>query len=212
MRYIEIKDADKIIRKSIYLVKNPMDYKNQWQELFGNQNPISLELGMGRGDFIIQMAKKNPNRNFIGLEIVDSQMVKAVERLKNENLPNLKLINMDAREIDKVFGKEIDTIYLTFCDPWPKGHDEKKRFTHESYLRLYDKIFKKGKHIILKTDNKGFFAYSLQTLSQYWYVFERVSLDLHHEENPIPNVMTDFEKNYFEEGRPIYYVDARFEG
>jgi len=165
---------------------------------------------MGRGDFIINMAKKYPNINFIGLELYASQMVMATERLVRENLPNLRLVNADAHDLDKFFGKEIDTIYLTFSEPWPKKIDEKKRFTHESYLRLYDKIFKKDKHIILKTDNKGLFAYSLETLSQYWYSFERVSLDLHHNEIPIPNIMTDFEKKYYEEGRPIYYVDAWF--
>ena len=210
MQYNVIKDANKIIKRSPYLVNNPMENKNKWEKVFGNNNPIHLELGMGRGDFIINMAKSFPKINFIGLELYDSQMVKAVERLKNQDLPNLKLINIDAREIDKIFGKEIDTIYLTFSEPWPKRIDEKKRFTHESYLKLYDKIFKKNKHIILKTDNKGFFAYSLETLSQYWYSFNRVSLDLHHDENPIPNIMTDFEKKYFEEGRPIYYVDAIF--
>ena len=134
-----------------------------------------------------------------------------VENLTNKNLSNLKLINCNAEEVDNVFQKEIDTIYLTFCDPWPKKIDEKKRFTHVSFLKKYDKIFKKQKHIILKTDNKGFFAYSLETLSNYWYTFKRVSLDLHHDENPIPNIMTNYEKQYFKEGRPIYYVDARFE-
>ncbi len=210
MEYKVIKDADKIVGRSPYVVNNPTQYKNKWHELFGNNNPIYLELGMGRGDFIINMAKTYPKINFIGLEVVDSQMVKAVNRLNNQQLPNLKLINYDAHEIDTIFGKEIDTIYLTFCDPWPKRIDEKKRFTHVNYLKIYDKIFKRDKHIILKTDNKGFFAYSLQTLSQYWYVFDRVSLDLHHDENPIPNIMTDFERRYFEEGRPIYYVDASF--
>lgn len=210
MQYKVIKDADKIIRKSPYLVSNPANYKNKWKDLFGNNQPIHLELGMGRGDFIINMAKTYPNINFIGLELYDSQMVKAVERLQNRNLPNLKLINADAKDIDKFFGKEIDTIYLTFSEPWPKKQDEKKRFTHNSYLRLYDKIFKKDKHIILKTDNKGLFAYSLETLSDYWYTFEVVSLDLHHDERNIPNIMTDFETQYFKENRPIYYVDAKF--
>jgi len=210
MRYIEIKNSDQIINKSPYLVKNPTNNKNNWASVFGNNNPIHLELGMGRGEFIINMAIKYPNFNFIGLELYESQMVKAVDRLKKLDLPNLLLINSDAREIDKIFGKEIDTIYLTFSEPWPKKQDEKKRFTHESYLRLYDKIFKKDKHIILKTDNKGLFAYSLETLSQYWYSFERVSLDLHNDERTIPNIMTDFEKNYQKERRPIYYVDAKF--
>lgn len=213
MEYIKIKNADKIVKDSSYVVNNPTIYKNKWhKEAFKNNNPIYLELGMGRGDFIIDMAKTYPNINFIGLEVNDSQMVNAINRLQKESLKNLKLINIDACEVANIFGKEIDTIYLTFCDPWPKKIDEKRRFTHESFLKLYDRIFKKDKHIILKTDNKGFFAYSLETLSQYWYSFERVSLDLHHDENPIKNIMTNYEKQYFKEGRPIYYLDAKFEG
>ena len=211
MEYIKIKNADKIVKNCPYVINNPQNLKGKWQSLFKNKNPIYLELGMGRGDFIIDMAKAYPNINFIGLEAIDSQMVRAVENLTNKNLPNLKLINCNAEEVDNIFQKEIDTIYLTFCDPWPKKIDEKKRFTHVSFLKKYDKIFKKQKHIILKTDNKGFFAYSLETLSNYWYTFKRVSLDLHHDENPIPNIMTNYEKQYFKEGRPIYYVDARFE-
>lgn len=211
MEYIKIKNADKIVKNCPYVVNNPKEYKGKWNTIFKNKNPIYLELGMGRGDFIIDMAKTYPNINFIGLEAIDSQMVRAVENLTNKNLPNLKLINCNAEEVDNIFQKEIDTIYLTFCDPWPKKIDEKKRFTHVNFLKKYDKIFKKQKHIILKTDNKGFFAYSLESLSNYWYTFKRVSLDLHHDENPIPNIMTNYEKQYFKEGRPIYYVDARFE-
>ncbi|MBQ7031069.1 MAG: tRNA (guanosine(46)-N7)-methyltransferase TrmB [Bacilli bacterium] len=210
MRYNVIKNADKIVKGSKYVVNNPYENKNNWSKVFGNNNPIKLELGMGRGSFIIEMAKQYPNVNFIGIELYDSQMVQAVEKLQSLNLKNIKLINCDAREIDKIFGKEIDTIYLTFSEPWPKKQDEKKRFTHESYLKLYDKIYKKNKHIILKTDNKGLFAYSLESLSQYWYSFERVSLNLHYDENKIENIMTDFEKQYFKEKRPIYYVDATF--
>ncbi len=210
MEYNVIKNADKIVSNSPYVVNNPAKYKNKWSDLFGNKNPIKLELGMGRGDFIIEMAKTYPNINFIGLEINDSQMVMAIRNLERLNLPNLKLINADAMLIDTFFGKEIDTIYLTFSEPWPKKIDEKKRFTHYGYLKLYDKIFKKHKHIILKTDNKGLFAYSLETLSQYWYVFDKVSLDLHKDERQISNVMTNYEKQYFKEGRPIYYVDASF--
>lgn len=210
MRYNVIKNADKIVKNSKFVENNPNNNKNKWKDIFGNNNPICLELGMGRGNFIIEMAKKYPNINFIGLELYTSQMVMAVEKLANTNLKNIKLINCDAREIDQIFGKEIDTIYLTFSEPWPKKQDEKKRFTHESYLKLYDKIFKKNKHIILKTDNKILFAYSLESLSQYWYSFERVSLDLHHDEQKIDNVMTDFEKQYFKENRPIYYLDATF--
>ncbi len=212
MEYKKIKDAGKIIGRSNYLISNPNSLKNKWNQEFGNNNPIRLELGMGRGDMIINLAKQNPKINYIGLELNESQMVKAVQRIGTQNLPNLRLINADANDLLDFFGKEIDTIYLTFSEPWPKPVNEKRRFTHENYLKMYDRIFKKNKHIILKTDNKGFFAYSLQTLSQYWYVFDRVSLDLHHDENHIPNVMTDFETQYYKEGRPIYYVDASFKG
>jgi tRNA (guanine-N7-)-methyltransferase len=211
MKYKSFKDADKIINRSEYLINNPETNKHNWYKFFGNTNPIHLELGMGRGDFIINMAKMYPKINFVGLEISEDQLVKAVQKLNNQNLPNLALICADARDLDKMFGKEINTIYLTFSEPWPKAHDEKKRFTHESYLRLYDKIFKKDKHIIMKTDNKGLFQYSLQSLSQYWYVFDRVSLDLHNDENPVKNnVMTDWEKKCVQDKKAIYYVDASF--
>lgn len=210
MEYNVVKNASGILNSSKYYVSNPTKYKGKWSDFFSNKNPIHLELGTGRGEFIIQMAKKYPEYNFIGLELNESQIATAAKKLERENIKNLKLIKDDARNIINIFGKEIDTIYLTFSEPWPKKRDEKNRFTHESYLKLYDRIFKKDKHIILKTDNKGLFAYSLETLSQYWYVFDTVSLDLHNDERRIPNIMTDFEMQYFKEKRPIYYLDASF--
>ena len=210
MEYNVVKNASGILNSSKYYVSNPTKYKGKWSDFFSNKNPIHLELGTGRGEFIIQMAKKYPEYNFIGLELNESQIATAAKKLERENIKNLKLIKDDARNIVSIFGKEIDTIYLTFSEPWPKKRDEKNRFTHESYLKLYDRIFKKDKHIILKTDNKGLFAYSLETLSQYWYVFDTVSLDLHNDERCIPNIMTDFEMQYFKEKRPIYYLDASF--
>lgn len=211
MRYNVVKDANRIIKKSNYIIENPISNKNNWNKVFQNNNPIILELGMGRGEFIKNMAKKYPNKNFIGLELDENQIATAATKMEGLNLKNLKLIHADASTIADIFGKEIDTIYLTFSEPWPKPHDEKRRFTNPAYLRIYDKIFKKDKHIILKTDNKKFFAYSLETLSQYWYSFKRVSLDLHRDENKIDNVMTDFETQYYKEGRPIYYLDAVFD-
>lgn len=212
MEYKKVKNANQIITNSEYLIRNPEKYKNKWSSLFNNNNPIHLELGTGRGAFLINMAKLHPKINYIGVELNESQIATAAKHLQRENLSNIKLIHCDANRLFEIFGKEIDAIYLTFSEPWPKKIDEKKRFTHFNYLKIYDRIFKKNKHIILKTDNKGFFAYSLETLSQYWYTFNKVSLDLHHDENPVENVMTDFEKKYYEEGRPIYYVDARFDG
>lgn len=210
MRYNVVKNANEIIENSSYLIKNPRNYKNKWKDLFGNNNPICLELGMGRGSFIIGMAKSHPNINYIGLELDKNQTATAVKNVGDEKLKNLKMICADANEITEFFGKEIDTVYLTFSEPWPKKQDEKKRFTSFNYLKLYDRIFKKHKHIILKTDNKILFASSMETLSQYWYSFDKVSMDLHNDERKIENIMTDFEKQYYKEKRQIYYVDASF--
>lgn len=210
MRYNVVKNAKETINNSSYIVKNPETNKNKWNDVFGNKNPICLELGMGRGSFIIEMAKNHPNINYIGLELDENQTATAISYLGDLKLKNLKLICADAKEIINYFGKEIDTIYLTFSEPWPKKQDEKKRFSSENYLRLYDRIFKKHKHIIMKTDNKILFASALESLSGYWYTFDNVSLDLHNDERHIENVMTDFERQYFKEHRPIYYVDASF--
>lgn len=212
MRYNVVKDASDILNNSSYLVKNPEKYKGNWSNLFSNKNPINLELGMGRGSFIIEMAKKNPKINFIGLELDKNQTASAIKAIGNQKIDNLKIICANASDIINFFGKEIDTIYLTFSEPWPKKQDEKKRFTHISYLKLYDRIFKKNKHIILKTDNRVLFASALESLSDYWYIFDKVSLDLHNDERKIDNIMTDFEKQYFKEKRPIYYLEASFKG
>ena len=212
MRYNVVKNAERIVDSSEYLIKNPNNYKTQWKEVFGNNNKICLELGMGRGSFIIEMAKKHPNINFIGLELDINQTGTAIKNVEKEKITNLKMICADANEIPNMFGKEIDTIYLTFSEPWPKEKDAKKRFTSVNYLKLYDRIFKKNKHIIMKTDNKILFASALESLSDYWYTFNRVSLDLHSDERHIEDeeIVTDFERQYIKEKRPIYYVDAVF--
>ena len=210
MRYNTVNNAKEIINKSNYIVKNPENYKGKWNSLFNNDKPIMLELGMGRGSFIINMALTHPNINYIGLELDTNQIAYAANNIGAKKIDNLKMIHADAKDIVNIFGKEINTIYLTFSEPWPKKQDERKRFTHESYLRLYDRIFKKNKHIILKTDNKILFASGLESLSKYWYSFDKVSLDLHNDERKIENIMTDFEKQYFKEKRPIFYVDAFF--
>ena len=210
MRYNVVKNANEIISNSNILVKNPEKYIGKWSEVFNNSNPIMLELGMGRGSMIINMAMKYPNLNFIGLELDKNQIATSLNNAKNYKLNNLRMIEADAKDIVNMFKKEINTIYLTFSEPWPKKQDERKRFTHESYLRIYDRVFKKDKHIILKTDNKILFSSSLESLSKYWYSFNKVSLDLHNDERKIDNIMTDFEKQYYKEHRPIYYVDASF--
>ena len=149
MRYNVVKNADEIMNNSSYLIKGPEKYKGKWNTVFNNNNPVCLELGMGRGSFIIDMAKKHPNINYIGLELDKSQTATAISNIKNDKINNLRMICADAKNIIEYFGKEIDTIYLTFSEPWPKKQDEKKRFTHESYLKLYDRIIRKFKSVLV---------------------------------------------------------------
>ena len=206
MRLKHIKNADIDIKKSSYYIDNPSEYKGKYNKLFGNNNPIHLEIGMGKGDFIIGMAKKYPDINFIGMEKFDSVLVKATKKLEGTLLPNLKLLWFDADKVDEVFDKEIDTLYLNFSDPWPKKKHAKRRLTHESFLKKYDNIFKKGKNIIMKTDNRKLFEYSVKSMTDYGYKIEDISLDLHSDEVDI--VETEYEKKFVAKGNVIYKVNV----
>ncbi len=206
MRLRNVKNADLIVNKSNYVIKNPENYIKKYNTLFENDNPINIEIGMGKGDFIIKMAQKFPNVNFIGIEKYESVLVRAVEKLELLDLKNIKLIRMDAINIDKVFYKEIDTIYLNFSDPWPKKRHAKRRLTSDSFLKLYDKVFKNKNHIIQKTDNIGLFAYSIESLSTYGYKFKKVSLDLENED--IDNVLTEYENKFMSKNIKINYLEA----
>lgn len=206
MRLKHIKNADIDIKKSSYYIDNPSEYKGKYNKLFGNSNPIHLEIGMGKGDFIIGMAKKYPDINFIGMEKFDSVLVKATKKLEGTQLPNLRLLWFDADKVEEVFDKEIDTLYLNFSDPWPKKKHAKRRLTHESFLKKYDNIFKKGNNIIMKTDNRKLFEYSVKSMTDYGYKIEDISLDLHSDEVDI--VETEYEKKFVAKGNVIYKVNV----
>ena len=141
MRLKNIKGAKEKISKSTYIILKPEDIKGNFKTIFNNDNPIHLEIGMGKGDFIIGMAEKNPHINFIGIEKFDSVILRATQKLENIDLPNLKLIRFDATEIENIFDKEIDAIYLNFSDPWPKNRHEDRRLTSNKFLKRYDNIF-----------------------------------------------------------------------
>ena len=206
MRLRNVKNAKEIVNNSNYVINNPEEYIGNYKKIFNNNNPINIEIGMGKGNFIIGMAKKYPDINFIGIEKYESVMVRAIEKLNNIDLPNLKLIRMDAKDIDKVFNKEIDTIYLNFSDPWPKTRHSKRRLTSEIFLKLYDKIFISTPHIIQKTDNILLFASSIETLSNYGYTFDKVSLDLKNTD--IDNVTTEYEEKFMNKGVKINYLNS----
>ena len=210
MRLRNVKNKKEILDSSKLLVLNPKDYIGKWNKLFGNNNPIYIEIGMGKGDFILGNALKYPNINFIGIEKYDSIVARAIQKIEGlEVIPsNLRLIRMDAKEIDEVFKKEIDCIYLTFSDPWPKKRHSERRLTSNIFLKKYDKVFKKENTIIMKTDNIGLFEYSLETLSQNDYYFEKVSLDLHNSDI-LDNIMTEYEKKFTDKGVKINYLFAK---
>ena len=207
MRLRNVKNASDIVNSSECVIKEPMQYRSKFKELFNNNNPICLEIGMGKGDFIIGMAKKYPNVNFIGVEKYESVLVRAIQKLEDNNLNNLKLICMDACTINEVFDHEIDTLYLNFSDPWPKKKHTKRRLTSPLYLELYDDIFSDLPHIVQKTDNIYLFGYSLSSLSKYGYTLNRVSLDLECEKDlDLPE--TEYEVKFKNMGTKINYLDA----
>lgn len=205
MRIRNIKNKNEIVNSCEFLIKNPCDYKGKFQSLFKNDNPIHLEIGMGKGKFIYEMALNNPEINFIGLEKFDSVIAKAIAKMPNK-LPNLYLISYDAIKLAEIFDREVDTIYLNFSDPWPKKRHHKRRLTHEEFLKVYDLIFKNEKKIIQKTDNIDLFAASIVYLSNYGYTITDVSLDLHNSD--IANIKTEYEAKFSQKGFKINYLKA----
>lgn len=200
MRLKKIKNAYEYISESSYFIINPKDIKNSWNKIFGNNNPIELEIGMGKGDFLIKKASLNPNINYIGLEKYDSVLFFAIKKLNETNLSNIKIINEDAVNICDIFGKEINKIYLNFSDPWPKKRHAKRRLTFETYLKMYDNIFKEKSDIEMKTDNDDLFEYSLESFKEHGYITKEI------DRNKIDEYQTEYEKKFVAKGKNINYV------
>lgn len=194
MRLRNVKGAKDKILASKYNIVNPFDNINNWNKVFNNNNPIYIEIGMGKGKFIIENAINNPNINYIGIEKFDSVIVRAIEKVEQLDIPNLKFIRMDATRIDEVFNKEIDRIYLNFSDPWPKDRHSKRRLTSPIFLEKYDKVFKKDNIIEMKTDNIDLFNYSIYSLKAHGYNIEYITNDLHRENVDI--IMTEYEERF----------------
>ena len=208
MRLRNVKNKNEILNNTNYLIEDEKKYKGKWKSLFSNKNEIFIEIGMGKGDFIINNALTYPNINFIGIEKYSSVLARAVQKLENNDIPNLKLIRMDAKDIEEVFSKEVSRIYLNFSDPWPKKRQAKRRLTSIEFLKRYESIFKGEKEIYLKTDNMSLFEFSLESLSKFGYTIEKVSLDLHNSdiEN---NIMTEYEEKFSSKGNKIFYLVAK---
>lgn len=206
MRLRNVKNKEEILNNSDYLIKNPADYKGKWKNLFKNDNPIYIEIGMGKGKFLLENALKYKNINYIGIERFDSVMAKAIKKI-SKDIENIKLIRMNALDIDKVFLKEIDLIYLNFSDPWPKKRWYDRRLTSKIFLDKYDSLFKNTKRIEMKTDNEELFIYSLETLSNKGYALSDISFDYHKTHSDI--IMSEYEERFSKEGKNVYHLFAQ---
>lgn len=195
------------------VVSNPKQHYGQWHHLFGNDYPIYIEIGMGKGDFIIENAKQYPDINFIGIEKFPSVMVGALKKVDEElPLKNLRFMKEDAIELKEIFQSgEVSRIYLNFSDPWPKKKHTKRRLTSETFLPIYQSILKHDGKLILKTDNRSLFEYSLISFQQFGLQFHDVCLDLHHSEGYDDNIQTEYERKFSPFG-PIYRIVTTFKG
>ena len=203
MRLRNVKNKEEIMNSSSYLVKD--NYKGHWREYFNNNNPIYVEIGMGKGKFIIENAIKNPDINYIGIEKYDSVIAKGLLKVP-DGLTNLCMIRADALCIEELFNNEIDTIFLNFSDPWPKKRHHLRRLSSEVFLKKYEKIFKDKKHILMRTDNKDLFTYSLVSFSTNGYILIDISLDLHNDN--MPDITTEYEDKFSKKDMPIYFVEC----
>lgn len=206
MRIRNIKNKDEILKNSNYVIDDPYKYKGNWYKLFNNNNKIYLEIGTGKCKFIIENAKRYKDINFIGIERNASVLALGVKNI-DFDLPNLKLINVDALNVDQIFDKEIDKIYLNFSDPWPKKRNIKRRLTSFNYIKLYEKIFRNDFIIRQKTDNRNLFEYSLISFSNNGYILKDISLDLHNDEKS-DNINTEYEDKFSSKGQVIYMLEV----
>lgn len=209
MRLRHVKNAfEDLANDTKYFVLNPKDYHGKWAlEVFKNNNPIHIEIGCGKGQFMMGLAKHFPDINFIAIEKYDSVLVRCLEKVSQDDIPNLKLVLLDALMLKEVFDKsEVEEIYLNFSDPWPKTRHAKRRLTSYIYLDIYRNILASDGAIIQKTDNRSLFESSLESLSQNDWYLTNISLDLH--KTDLFNITTEYEDKWSPKG-PIYRLEAR---
>jgi len=204
MRLRNVKGSREKIAANDFVIHNPEERKGRWKETFGNENPIHIEVGMGKGRFLMELAQKNPDINYIGIEKYSSVLIRAIEKREEVELSNLYFIRMDAEDINEMFAEEeIDRIYLNFSDPWPKDRHAKRRLTSHQFLHKYDQFLKKDGVVIFKTDNKDLFQFSLEEVPVAGWKLENSTFDLHNSEYNKGNVMTEYEEKFSKMGNPI---------
>ena len=208
MRLRNVPGSREFIEDNKYAIKDPESYYGKWRELFGKDitAKLHIEIGMGKGKFIIENAMKYKDINFIGIEKFDSIVARSLLKIPDD-LDNLYIVRMDALNIDKVFAKEIDRIYLNFSDPWPKVRHHLRRLSSKVFLDKYDSIFKNKKEIFMRTDNRDLYIYSLMSFSEHGYKLRDISFDLHEKEDE-NLITTEYEDKFSSKGMPIYSVIA----
>lgn len=208
MRLRNIPGAEEVIENCSFVMKNPEQLKGSWQSVFGNANPIHIEIGMGKGQFIIQMAKEHPDINYIGIEMYTSVLLRGVQKVEKleEKMDNLRFLCVDAKNLPDIFAKdEVQKIYLNFSDPWPKDRHAKRRLPSREFLNRYDKFLLKDGDLEFKTDNEGLFLFALEELEPAGWKLKKKTMDLHHDEEMMKgNVMTEYEEKFSAKGNPIY--------
>lgn len=206
MRLRNIPGADEIVANSIFCIQNPADYKGKWNEFFGNQNPVHLEIGMGKGQFLMALAAQHPEINYIGIERYTSVLLRAVQKMEENPLSNVHFLCIDAEILPDLFEKgEVDRIYLNFSDPWPKDRHAKRRLTSSVYLGRYEQVLANDGRIEFKTDNQDLFSFSLEEIEQAasWKL-DAATRDLHHDDILNEgNIMTEYEQKFSSMGNPI---------
>ena len=203
--------ADEAIADSPHCIQEPMAEKGRWNLIFGNDHPVHIEIGMGKGQFIMQLAKDHPDINYIGIERYSSVLLRALQKMEVEPLPNIRFLCMDASMITEVFDKEeVAKIYLNFSDPWPKERHAKRRLTSRQFFERYDKILARNGVVEFKTDNDDLFAFSMEEVAEAGWTLDAHTFDLHHD--PVlneGNVMTEYEEKFSSLGHPIHKLIAR---
>ncbi|MDE7325851.1 MAG: tRNA (guanosine(46)-N7)-methyltransferase TrmB [Lachnospiraceae bacterium] len=206
MRLRNIKGAKEAIALSPYVVQKPEQYRGRWNEFFGNNHPLHIEIGMGKGKFITSLAQKNPGINYIGIELYESVLIRAVtKREAIGECPNLTFLRYGAEHLEGVFAPgEVSRIYLNFSDPWPKERHAKRRLTSKEFLERYLKFLQAGGQIEFKTDNRALFDFSLSQAEETGWNLREISYDLHHSQYMVENVMTEYEERFSALGNPIH--------
>ena len=205
MRLRNVPGAREVMIENQYVFTEPEGMKGTWKEVFSNDNPIRIEIGMGKGKFISTLAQLNPDINYVGIEKYSSVLLRAVEKQDELQLPNLRFIRMDAEAITEVFGEgEVDRIYLNFSDPWPKDRHAKRRLTSRQFFARYDQMLKKTGRVEFKTDNKDLFDFSVEEVKEAGWNLKEVTYDLHNDKRLNEgNVMTEYEERFSQAGNPI---------